>query len=93
MNGSKLGTITRIVSAMSFSCLFFCSSLNAFVLSAKFKDLVANEMEETAGRFTKKIMQKKKEAKGRPLWNEIKAKVDILVSCLYHVYVRIEIYA
>ena len=46
-----------------------------FVASAKFKDLVANEMEETAGRFNKKIMQKKKEARGRPLWNELKIKV------------------
>jgi hypothetical protein len=44
--------------------------------SAKFKDLVATEMEETAGRFNKKIMQKKKEARGRPLWNELKTKVD-----------------
>jgi hypothetical protein len=46
------------------------------LFSAKFKDLVANEMEETAGRFNKKIMQKKKEARGRPLWNELKSKVE-----------------
>jgi hypothetical protein len=46
------------------------------LFSAKFKDLVANEMEETAGRFNKKIMQKKKEARGRPLWNELKTKVE-----------------
>jgi hypothetical protein len=58
--------------------VILCSrNLLMTLLSAKFKDLVATEMEETAGRFNKKIMQKKKEARGRPLWNELKTKVDV----------------
>jgi len=44
--------------------------------SGKFAELKTDTMEETAGKFTKKIMMKKKEAGSKPLWGEMKTAVD-----------------
>jgi dynein heavy chain len=42
----------------------------------KFADLNTETMEETASKFMKKVMMKRKEAGSRPLWSELKLAVD-----------------
>jgi dynein heavy chain len=44
--------------------------------SGKFADLKTDSMEETAGKFMKKIMMKRKDAGSTPLWAELKTAVD-----------------
>ena len=42
----------------------------------KFAELKTDSMEETAGKFMKKVMMKRKDAGGKPIWGELKSAVD-----------------
>ena len=44
--------------------------------TGKFAELKTDTMEETAGKFMKKVMMKKKEAGPMPIWSEMKTSVD-----------------
>ena len=44
--------------------------------TGKFAELKTDAMEETAGKFMKKVMMKRKDAGPMPLWSELKLAVD-----------------